>query len=45
MLNIITRKVNAAEIARRGARRASRPAFSFLAAIPQRGRHAAYPAI
>jgi hypothetical protein len=45
MLNIITRKENAAEIASRGARRASMPAFIFRAAIAQRGMHAAYPAI
>jgi hypothetical protein len=45
MLNIITRKENAAEIASRGARRVSRAAESFRAAIPQRGMHAAYAAI
>jgi hypothetical protein len=41
ILNIITRKENAAEIASRGARRASPAAESFLAAVAQRGMHAA----
>jgi len=41
MLNIITTKVNAAEMARRGTRRAVRPAFTFRAAAPQRGTQAA----
>src|SRR3990172_9561877 len=43
-LNIITRKENAAEMARRGALRASRLSRTLRAAIAQRGAQAAYAA-
>src|SRR4030067_112383 len=45
MLNIITRKENAAEMARRGALRASRLSRTLRAAIAQRGAQAAYAAM
>src|SRR3990172_7512673 len=44
-LNIITRKENAAEMARRGALRASRLSRTLRAAIAQRGAQAAYAAV
>jgi hypothetical protein len=45
ILNIMTRKLKAADMERSGTLRASNVAFTFFAAMVHRGIHAAYPAM